>query len=127
MASCDTREYDDLDELDIAFDAIVLAGERFYDEGYSDGYTAGKQKGLQEGENLGKNKGNEIGSEVGFYMGFISTWKKLLEKESDKNPRILKAVESLQEMLHKFDVHNVHGENFFSDLNKIRAKFKQVS
>jgi hypothetical protein len=39
--------------------------------------------GLIEGRALGKAKGFEMWEEVGFYLGFATTWKVLLQMQSD--------------------------------------------
>ncbi|XP_070542822.1 protein LTO1 homolog [Ptychodera flava] len=113
--------------FDMSFENIFLVEERFESDGYNQGYLIGKQKGIEEGKRLGQSKAMEIGTEVGFYSGFISTLTLLYtSQDSAKASRILKMIKSLSSSLERFPVTDVHHVNFFDDLKKIRAKFKQI-
>ncbi|XP_078000430.1 protein LTO1 homolog [Glandiceps talaboti] len=127
IASQTVKDTEEMDDLDLAFDKIVYAEERYQEAGFNEGYSDGKLKGLQEGQKLGKQKAQEIASEIGFYQGFITTWRMILQRdESTSNSRKLKVLESVHTLLEQFPLNDVHCKNFFEDLNKIRAKFKQV-
>uniref|UniRef100_A0A8C9CS16 Essential protein Yae1 N-terminal domain-containing protein n=1 Tax=Phocoena sinus TaxID=42100 RepID=A0A8C9CS16_PHOSS len=61
-----------------AFDAIVMADERFHGEGYQEGYEEGSSLGMIEGRQHGTFHGAKIGSEIRCYQGFAFAWRCLL-------------------------------------------------
>ncbi|XP_066467669.1 protein LTO1 homolog isoform X1 [Tiliqua scincoides] len=113
-------------ELD-AFDAIVMAEERFHGEGYQEGYTEGAQSGVIEGRQYGIQQGVNIGLEIGSYLGFAMTWQKLLCKCTDeKHSKKMKILESLIKMIQEFPHEDPVYDKLQEDLEKIRGRFKQV-
>ncbi|XP_071792165.1 protein LTO1 homolog [Asterias amurensis] len=110
------------------FDSLVMAEERFNEMGFEEGFQAGKVTGKQDGFKLGQDKGRQIGSEYGFYLGFISTWRQLLQKDSElAKPKAVKALGILHSLLVSFRLEDVTQENYWEDFKKIRDKFKQVA
>ncbi|XP_038071516.1 protein LTO1 homolog [Patiria miniata] len=110
------------------FDSIVMAEERFHEEGFSEGFAAGKIAGDQEGFKMGQVKGRQIGSEYGFYLGFVATWLQLVKEDpglAKKN--VVKTLDALNAMLASFKVNDINNESYWDDLKKIRDKFKQVA
>uniref|UniRef100_A0A672UXC8 LTO1 maturation factor of ABCE1 n=2 Tax=Strigops habroptila TaxID=2489341 RepID=A0A672UXC8_STRHB len=109
------------------FEEIVMAEERFHDEGYQEGYAEGSHVGVVEGRRYGSLHGAKIGSEIGCYLGFALTWQYLLRKCTDeKNNKKIRALDSLIRMIQKFPYEDPTYDKLQEDLEKIRGKFKQV-
>ncbi|XP_048401546.1 protein LTO1 homolog [Stegostoma tigrinum] len=109
------------------FDSIVLAEDRFRGEGYQEGFTEGSHLGETEGRRYGSANGAKIGSEVSFYKGFAYTWKCLLQNNQDvKSSKRLKVLNSLLEMVQQFPYEDPTYDKLQEDLEKMRAKFKQI-
>ncbi|XP_048578882.1 protein LTO1 homolog isoform X2 [Nematostella vectensis] len=110
------------------FDSVLFLEESCYREGYEEGWKAGQSEGRTEGYNLGLQKGGEISSEVGFYSGFVQMWIVLNKNTTDdrKRKRICKSLEGLKHLIGSLDVSNPTNQKLFTDLAKVRAKFKQV-
>ncbi|XP_022079139.1 oral cancer-overexpressed protein 1 homolog [Acanthaster planci] len=109
------------------FDDVVMAEERFQEEGYREGFAAGKRAGEQEGFKMGQIKGREIGSEYGFYLGFVAMWLWLVKEDAGlARAKTVKALETLHAMLASFKVEDVTSESYWDDFRQIRDKFKQV-
>ncbi|XP_013388078.1 oral cancer-overexpressed protein 1-like [Lingula anatina] len=117
-----------LDELDVnsCFDDIALAENKFQSEGFTEGLQTGRTQGYNEGYMLGKEKGADMATEIGFYDGYTGVMKSLIEESTNEKTRKLKALESLQDMIQSFPLRDPSYERLHSDLEKIRAKFKQV-
>ncbi|XP_027045680.1 protein LTO1 homolog [Pocillopora damicornis] len=114
------------DEIDDGFDAVVFLEERCYEEGHKRGYQDGLLKGMEEGRELGMVKGSEVGGEVGFYLGFVSLWLEILNETPDPKQRHIKLLETLREMISSLPINDVTSEELFVNLEKIRAKYKQL-
>ncbi|XP_069760665.1 protein LTO1 homolog isoform X2 [Narcine bancroftii] len=100
---------------------------RFRGKGYQEGFIEGGQLGEAEGRRYGLANGAKIGSEVSFYKGFVVTWKCLLQNNQDaKNSKKEKALNSILEMVHNFPYEDPTNEKLQEDLEKMRAKFKQI-
>ncbi|NXG20195.1 ORAV1 protein, partial [Grallaria varia] len=109
------------------FEGIVQAEQRFHREGYQEGYAEGTHIGIAEGRRYGSLHGARIGSEIGCYLGFALMWHCLLQKCTDeKSSKKIKALNSLIEMIQKFPYEDPTYDKLQEDLEKIRAKFKQV-
>ncbi|XP_032827387.1 protein LTO1 homolog isoform X1 [Petromyzon marinus] len=111
------------------FDPIVMAPERIQVQGYEEGFERGRRQGLVEGWQLGVRHGGAIAAEVAFYYGFTVTWQSLLQRggESDvKSSRKLKALEALSLLIRTCPVQDATHPELQENLDKIRAKFKQV-
>ncbi|XP_067850234.1 protein LTO1 homolog [Heptranchias perlo] len=112
---------------DDMFDPILLADHTFHGKGYQEGYTEGGHLGETEGRLYGLVNGAKIGSEVSFYQGFAFTWKCLLQNNQNaKNGKRLKALNSLLEIVHSFPYEDPTYDKLQEDLEKMRAKFKQI-
>ncbi|XP_078077440.1 protein LTO1 homolog isoform X2 [Mustelus asterias] len=119
---------------DDMFDSILLADDKFRGKGYQEGFTEGGHLGETEGRRYGLANGAKIGSEiifnfvqVAFYRGFAFTWKCLLQENQDaKNSKRLKALNTLLEMVHRFPYEDPTYDKLQEDLEKMRAKFKQI-
>ncbi|KAK7912817.1 hypothetical protein WMY93_013028 [Mugilogobius chulae] len=115
------RRSDDL------FDSIVMAEERFRGEGYKEGYERGAHRGLQEGRRHGAVHGARLSAEVSFYHGFAVMWQCLLQNHTDpKSRKRMKAVEALLSQLERSPLDNPQSEKLKEDMDKLRAKFRQV-
>ncbi|XP_051885303.1 protein LTO1 homolog isoform X3 [Pristis pectinata] len=100
---------------------------RFRGKGYEEGFIEGGELGETEGRRYGLANGAKIGSEVSFYKGFAITWKCLLQNNQDvKNSKRLKTLNSMLEMIHSFPYEDPTNDKLQEDLEKIRAKFKQI-
>ncbi|XP_078580303.1 protein LTO1 homolog [Branchiostoma floridae x Branchiostoma japonicum] len=115
-----------VDPLDAAFDDIFLAEEKFQNQGYQEGFELGKKAGIEEGRVMGISQGRSVGSEIGFYHGFACSWKVILESDSSKGPRALKAVDALLELIWRIPIRNNEYPTLTEDMDRIRAKFRQV-
>lgn len=109
------------------FDAVVMADERFHEEGYQEGYADGSDLGLEEGRQLGMAQGARIGSEIGCYRGFACAWRCLLDSGApEKDSRKRKVLEALMEMIQTFPYDDPTYEKLHEDLDRIRGKFRQL-
>ncbi|XP_063044580.1 protein LTO1 homolog [Engraulis encrasicolus] len=109
------------------FENIFLADDRHHVEGYQEGFEEGKRQGWQDGMNHGRMHGAKLSAELSFYSGFVTTWRFLLQ--ADPNPKArkqLKLLETLSEMTQAFPIEDPQSPNFEEDMEKIRAKFRQV-
>jgi len=118
-------------DLNDAFDSIVMVEDRFRLHGFNDGFREGHEAGKDEGFQLGSEQGAKIGMEIGFYSGFVSTWMKLLSEESIRNQlhlsdKAVLSVEKFSKLLDSFSVDH-HKTLDAQDMNNLRAKFKQVA
>ncbi|XP_072321208.1 protein LTO1 homolog [Eucyclogobius newberryi] len=109
------------------FDSIVMAEEIFHGEGYKEGYERGAHRGLQEGRRHGAMHGARLCAEVSFYHGFAVMWKCLLQNNKDPRSRKrAKALEVLLCLLENSPLDDPHSERIKEDMDKLRAKFRQV-
>lgn len=109
------------------FDSILMADERFRGEGYREGYERGANRGLQEGRRHGALHGAKLSAEVSFYSGFAHTWKYLLQNGTDsKSRKRVKALEVLLTLLEQSPLDNPQSEKLKEDMDKLRARFRQV-
>ncbi|XP_051553455.1 protein LTO1 homolog [Myxocyprinus asiaticus] len=116
-----------LSNSDDLFDSIVMADNRFHVEGYQEGFEVGTRQGAIEGRNHGRLHGAKLSAEVSFYYGFAVAWKCLLQNNSDiKARKRLKAVESLVGAIQKFPYEDPKYEKLQEDMERVRAKFRQV-
>nr|XP_055070405.1 protein LTO1 homolog isoform X2 [Misgurnus anguillicaudatus] len=68
-----------------------------------------------------------VSFQVSFYYGFAVAWKCLLQNSSDiKARKRLKAVESLVGVIEKYSYEDPQYEKHQEDMERIRAKFRQV-
>ncbi|XP_059379575.1 protein LTO1 homolog [Carassius carassius] len=112
---------------DDLFDSIIMADDRFHDEGYQEGFEEGTRQGTFEGRNHGLLHGAKLGAEVSFYYGFALAWKCLLQNNSDvKARKRLKAMESLIGVIQNFPYEDPQYEKLQEDMERVRAKFRQV-
>ncbi|KAK9972571.1 hypothetical protein ABG768_025866 [Culter alburnus] len=112
---------------DDLFDSIIMADNRFHVEGYQEGFEEGTRQGTFEGQNHGRLHGAKLSAEVSFYYGFALAWKCLLQNNSDvKSRKRLKAMESLIGVIQKFPYEDPHYEKLQEDMERVRAKFRQV-
>nr|XP_055070399.1 protein LTO1 homolog isoform X1 [Misgurnus anguillicaudatus] len=112
---------------DDLFDSITMADDRFHVQGYQEGFEEGFRQGTIEGKNHGRLHGAKLSVEVSFYYGFAVAWKCLLQNSSDiKARKRLKAVESLVGVIEKYSYEDPQYEKHQEDMERIRAKFRQV-
>lgn len=109
------------------FDSIFMADERFRGEGYREGFEQGTNRGLQEGRRHGALHGAKLSAEVSFYFGFALTWKHLLQNNTNpKSRKRVKALEALLSLLEQTHLDDPQTEQLKEDMDKLRAKFRQV-
>ncbi|XP_014670025.1 PREDICTED: oral cancer-overexpressed protein 1-like [Priapulus caudatus] len=120
----------DINEI---FDNILLGEDRSQQVGYSEGYQQGLAQGYRDGFTAGKKQGIIIGKKVGYIHGFAISYLTLFEtisfddeKDRSKHRRKIKALCDLIEMVDNFPLSDLQYDSFFEDLEKIRAKYKQV-
>ncbi|XP_075867371.1 protein LTO1 homolog [Nelusetta ayraudi] len=112
---------------DDIFHSITMADERFRGEGYRDGFEKGTRRGHQDGRRHGASHGARLSSEISFYDGFAFTWKCLLQNNTDvKSKKRLKAVQSLLVLIQNLHHDDPQSEKLQEDMEKVRAKFRQV-
>ncbi|XP_006804230.1 protein LTO1 homolog [Neolamprologus brichardi] len=117
----DVRMDDDL------FDSIVFAEERFRDEGYREGFKRGTRRGLQDGRRHGAIHGARLSCEMSFYYGFATTWKCVLRNNVDgKSRKRVKALDALLGLIQSCSLDNPQSQKLQDDMEKLRAKFRQV-
>uniref|UniRef100_A0A3Q3XCK3 Essential protein Yae1 N-terminal domain-containing protein n=1 Tax=Mola mola TaxID=94237 RepID=A0A3Q3XCK3_MOLML len=109
------------------FDGIVMADERFRGEGYREGFERGTHRGLQDGRRHGASHGAQLSTEISFYYGFSITWKCILQHKTDmKSRKRMKALQSLLDMIQNSPHDDPHSSTLQEDMDKLRAKFRQV-
>lgn len=64
--------------------------------------------------------------QVGFYLGFVSLWLEILREIPDAKQRCIKLLETLKRMISSLPINDATNEELFVNLEKIRAKYKQV-
>ncbi|XP_072237195.1 protein LTO1 homolog [Leuresthes tenuis] len=112
---------------DDLFDNILLADERFRDEGYQEGFEKGTQRGLRDGHRHGASHGAKLSSEISFYYGFALTWKCLLQHNTDeKSRKRVKALEVLMGLIQNSHLDDPQSVKLQDNTEKLRAKFRQV-
>ncbi|XP_026233262.1 protein LTO1 homolog [Anabas testudineus] len=118
---------DDVSGSEDLFDTIVLADERFRGEGYQQGFEKGAQRGLQDGRRHGAAHGAKLSTETSFYYGFAVTWKCLLQHNTDvKSRKRVKALESVLGLIENCPHDDPQSDKLQEDMEKLRAKFRQV-
>lgn len=110
------------DDLDAAWDDIVLLEERSAVRGFEKGVDLRERKFCCEGFRLGLIKGAELGGEIGQYMGFAEAH--LAESGEGKSEKAVKALEKLRTSCEKFPRENVNDESMLQALQDVRAKYK---
>ncbi|XP_016396288.1 oral cancer-overexpressed protein 1-like [Sinocyclocheilus rhinocerous] len=112
---------------DDLFDSVIMADDRFHDEGYQEGFEKGTRQGTIEGRNHGRLHGAKLGAQVSFYYGFALAFKYLLQNSSDiKARKRLKAMESLIGLIQNFPYEDPQYEKLQEDMERACAKFRQV-
>ena len=114
------------EDVNAAFDSLLVAEDRTVSKGWEEGYKAGKEEGRQEGERLGRERGQQVGQEIGFYLGFSEEWLEVYQAEpSDKkSTKIVNSLLKLRELAEAFPSENSKEEDFTERLQQARAKFK---
>ena len=114
------------EDVNAAFDSLLVAEDRTVSKGWEEGYRAGKEEGRQEGERLGRERGQQVGQEIGFYLGFSEEWLEVYQAEpSDKkSTKIVNSLQKLHELAEAFPSENSKEEDFTERLQQARAKFK---
>jgi len=114
------------EDVNAAFDSLLVAEDRTVSKGFEEGYKAGKEEGRKEGERLGKERGQQVGQEIGFYLGFSGEWLEVYKnKPSDKkSAKIVSSLQKLYELADSFPSENSKEEDFTERLQQARAKFK---
>jgi len=110
------------------FDDVVLIEQKLHSDGYNEGYFNGQLVGELEGFSIGIERGKSFGQEIGFYEGFASTLSLLFENEP-KSKKLLKVLSQMNASIESICCRCIdpQDQDLFDDLEKVRAKFKQVS
>lgn len=116
----------DAEDINSAFDSILLGEDRLCELGFEEGYRAGAKEGRVEGERLGRQRGQQIGKEIGFYLGFAAEWTEVYQNKTTdkKTTKVLAVLQKLTEIAEAFPLENSKEEDFSSRLDLVRAKFK---
>lgn len=112
---------------DDLFEPIFMADDRHHVQGYQEGFEEGKRQGWYEGQNHGRIHGAKLSAEVSFYHGFATTWKNLLQQDTQsKTRKQLKLLETLTGLIQTFPLEDPQHRNLEENMEQIRAKFRQV-
>ena len=116
------------EDLDQAWDNILMVDQKAYEVGFKDGEKVAREKARLEGSLLGAQRGQEIGSEIGFYQGVCQSISRLLPKEDLNGPekRAWATINKLKRLIQAFPEHNDKDANLAEQLNEIRTKYKQL-
>ncbi|XP_018619400.1 protein LTO1 homolog isoform X2 [Scleropages formosus] len=102
------------------FDAIIMADDRFHDEGFQEGFDKGTRQGLIEGRNHGATHGARLSAELSFYYGFAFTWKCIFQDSPEPRTRKkLKALENLLALIQSFPHDDPQYGNLQEDVGKV--------
>jgi len=121
--------FDIADDIDAAFDSIVLVEDNLVQSGFKEGYLQGAEDGEKEGFLLGLDKGSQIGQEIGFYAGFGEGWHSHLSSTPElqtKNKRVLSQLEKLLKLIESVPEINQQTVDISDTLENIRSKFKTI-
>ena len=107
-------------DVNAAFDSILLGEEGVVGRGWEEGRRAGATEGLAEGARLGRQKGGEVGQEVGFYQGFAEGWTEVYRGvgEERRAAKVRAALEKLVEAAAAVPGENT-GEGCQESLDKV--------
>lgn len=116
------------EDVDSAFDDIVLFENSSQEQGYKEGFSKGSDEGFVDGYVYGCKHGVDVGSEIGFYKGFATVWKNILQKEegTTKNSRILSTLNTVLLLIEDFPMDNPQNTRIQEIMLNMRAKFKQA-
>jgi hypothetical protein len=113
-------------DIDLLDQVLNLESE-FYHEGRAEGEQKGAQEGHVEGYNFGVAKGRQIGEELGHISGLVEYLLHVHEKGDSKIPwtdRLVKNLESLRDLLTQFPYDRPNDDEYNTQLENIRAKYK---
>ncbi|XP_071382339.1 protein LTO1 homolog isoform X1 [Centroberyx affinis] len=112
---------------DDLFDSVLMSDNRLYQEGYREGFERGTRRGLRDGRLHGSSHGATMSTEISFYYGFAIAWKCILQDSTDaKSRKRVKALEALLALIQKSPLENPQSPKLQEDIEKLRAKFRQV-
>ncbi|XP_071768329.1 protein LTO1 homolog [Centroberyx gerrardi] len=112
---------------DDLFESVFMTENRLFQEGYREGFEKGTQRGLRDGRRHGASHGATMSTEISFYYGFAIAWKCILQDNTDaKSRKRVKAVEALLHLVQKSPHENPQSPKLQEDMDKLRAKFRQV-
>lgn len=118
------------DDIDAAFDSIVLVEDTLVTTGYKEGYKQGTEDGEKEGFLLGVDKGSQLGQEIGFYTGFCEAWLAHLTsttpEEQAKNKRAITQLEKLSKSIESIPEINQKTVDVQVLLDEVRSRFKTI-
>lgn len=121
---------EETDDIDAAFDSIVLVEDTLVSTGYQEGYKQGTEDGEKEGFLLGIEKGSQLGQEIGFYTGFCEAWLSHLTstqpEEQTTNKRAIAQLEKLSKSIESIPQINQKTIDVQELIDGVRSRFKTV-
>ena len=109
------------------FDEISQLNTKAYKDGLAEGEISGKKTAFEQGFKIGKNTSFSVLGELGYYSGQCEMYqidnKNELENLSKVNS--IKLAGQICQLIESFDLANCHSEQFATNLNHIRDKYKQ--
>ncbi|KAJ9584027.1 hypothetical protein L9F63_021631 [Diploptera punctata] len=112
------------DDVNDAFDSIVLSEEHICKEGFDEGYKKGVVDGKIEGYHLGYHRGAEIGAELGYYKGVAEAL--LFKRKIDLSNKIIDALEKVIYLVNQMPDTNTDEFDILSHYNNIKVSFKKA-
>lgn len=115
-----------MESSDDPFDQISTLNSKAYDEGFAEGEISGKKDAYKKGFKVGQETSFNLANELGQYYGQCELYE--ISHRNDEEPntkKYTKIAAQVCELIDKFDLLDCHNDNFTSNLNHIRDKYKQ--
>lgn len=112
------------------FEELSNLNTQAYDEGYQEGTIDGKKAAFESGFKIGKTMAFAVGKELGECYDMCKTFVLTHQNTSSaqSSPTIdksLRLATQILELIEKFDFEGCHSDNFQTNINFIKDKFKQ--
>lgn len=109
--------------MDDPFEQISNLNLDSYNCGFKEGIINGKKIALAEGFKAGIQVSFKIAKEIGNVHGTCSIYKN--QQIDGSNEKISKLAIQICELIEQFDLKNCQSDDFESNINHIKDKFKQ--
>ena len=109
------------------FDEIFRLNSKAYDDGFAEGEISGKKAAFEQGFQIGKNTSFSVLNELGQYSGQCEIYQLENKNELENAAKItsIKLATQICQLIDNFDISNCHSDQFATNLNHIRDKYKQ--
>jgi hypothetical protein len=109
------------------FDEISRLNSKAYNDGFAEGEISGKKSSFEQGFQIGINTSFSILSELGHFSGQCEMYRleNLDELENLAKTNSIKLAIQICQLIDNFDISNCHSDQFATNLNHIRDKYKQ--